>query len=162
MVFFDASIRGSSPIQPIIQRSAFAGHDSRLRTRIEFVLCRVLLATIRDLGNCPCPRCRILKEAIRNVGSAEDMASRSTSQRVDNPARQGIIAKARRLIYGKGLAVKTPKVEKILFAESWVPTMVRSVPDNLTSANIAFAYRTPSPRSSSRTASTFTPCLLLI
>ncbi|PBK93718.1 hypothetical protein ARMGADRAFT_1046004 [Armillaria gallica] len=59
---------------------------------------KVLIATIRDMGGCPCPGCTVTKAKIRGV------------------------AEARKLIYEQGYAINSEKVENLLKATSLVPT----------------------------------------
>ncbi|KJA13004.1 hypothetical protein HYPSUDRAFT_152056 [Hypholoma sublateritium FD-334 SS-4] len=47
---------------------------------------KVLLATIRNLGSYPCPRCLIPKEKIPEVGTKINDRQRETNQRVDTAA----------------------------------------------------------------------------
>jgi hypothetical protein len=84
-------------------------------------LCRVLLATIRNRGACPCPRCKTLFSDIYKLGFISDMNSRISKARVY--AMQTIIH-ARRFIYSLGLPVAGAAVNRLLQAESLVPTVV--------------------------------------
>lgn len=86
---------------------------------------RVLLASIRKNGGCPCPRCLIPKARIQNLGMVRDRQQRSTLQRLDDQGRQYKIEKARHLIYERNYAVDSSAVNKLLKAESLVPTSVR-------------------------------------
>lgn len=90
------------------------------------MLIRVLIATIRDLGDCPCVRCTIKKSQIREVGTPADMAIRTAQRRLDNEERQRKVDSARRLIYESGYVVNSDKVDKFLKSESLVPTEVCS------------------------------------
>ncbi|TRM55172.1 hypothetical protein BD626DRAFT_607153, partial [Schizophyllum amplum] len=83
---------------------------------------KVLIATIRDLGSCPCPRCTISKAQIRGLGSEDDRKTRRESRRVDDALRREKISDARDIIYDDGYAVNSQAVEDLLFDESWVPT----------------------------------------
>ena len=47
-----------------------------------------MIATIRDFGLYPCPRCLIPKEEISKIGSEDDRRTRRELQRVDNIERQ--------------------------------------------------------------------------
>lgn len=85
---------------------------------------RVLLATIRDKGFCPCPRCRISKSDIRKLGTAADMGRRQTLARHDNDERQRKVAIAREIIYDKKFAIDNDNVETLLKPQSLVPTLV--------------------------------------
>ncbi|KAI0309335.1 hypothetical protein OF83DRAFT_1072198, partial [Amylostereum chailletii] len=83
---------------------------------------RVKLATVRDKGRCPCPRCGVLMENTQQLGTVADMNFRRTHQRVDGPARWNAVWKARRLIYEDGHGVNSVAVERLLQGRSWVPT----------------------------------------
>jgi hypothetical protein len=82
---------------------------------------RVLLATIRDKGHCPCPRCLVLKTDIPKVGQKLDCRSRLSKART---YLRDTIQTARKFIYNLGLNVKGAAVERLLEAQSWVPTFV--------------------------------------
>lgn len=80
--------------------------------------------TIRDLGNCPCPRCLVQKHAIRNLGLVADMKIRRTKRRVDDERRQGRVESARTWIYKKGKGVASKFIDAFLKEASYVPTRV--------------------------------------
>ncbi|KAI9059487.1 hypothetical protein FKP32DRAFT_1657872 [Trametes sanguinea] len=84
---------------------------------------KVLLATIRDMGSCPCPRCLVRKDAISAVGTARDMASRTRNARVDSADRRYKVNRAREFIYEQGRGLGSKAVEDLLKAESLVPTV---------------------------------------
>ena len=86
---------------------------------------RVLLATIRNLGSFPCPRCLIPKEKLPEVGTKNDDRRRETNQRVANDHLFSDIRLARTWIYNKGYRVKAAAVERLLSPTSHVPTVVR-------------------------------------
>jgi hypothetical protein len=88
---------------------------------------RVLLATIRDKGKCPCPRCIISGEKIEELGLDSDRQTRVLHQRKNHPQLRKVIDSARKLIYVKGLGVKSAAVERGLRPLSLVPTKVRVV-----------------------------------
>jgi hypothetical protein len=85
---------------------------------------RVLLATIRDKGLCPCPRCLIPKEKIDLMGQVRDLA-----QRKDNPRNilYDTVQTARNFIHQLGLPINGSAVDKLLKPTSSVPTVVRHV-----------------------------------
>ncbi|KAI0026839.1 hypothetical protein K488DRAFT_91799 [Vararia minispora EC-137] len=85
---------------------------------------RVLLATVRDMGDCPCPRCKVKKADLANVGSASDMRTRFVNVRRDDKNFRDVVAAARAAIYKKGFVVNS-KVGAVgkLKNESLVPTM---------------------------------------
>lgn len=86
---------------------------------------RVLLATIRNLGNCPCPRCLVPKCDIYKVGTAVDREHRKTKARTDDEARQRRVDLARGFVYGEQrLPVNGVAVENQLKERSEVPTRV--------------------------------------
>ncbi|KAG6908713.1 hypothetical protein DXG01_003558, partial [Tephrocybe rancida] len=89
-----------------------------------FLPCRVLMATIRQLGGCPCPRCKIPKKNIHMMGSDSDRAARINLERRDDGDWRKKVTKARQSIYGKtNFAVDSAAVERELKPESLVPTL---------------------------------------
>ena len=88
---------------------------------------RILIASIRNLGNCPCPRCLIPLNRVHNLGMARDRTQRVTLARVDNSQRRNKISTARTLIYEKNLQVNCTAVEDLLKEMSLVPTTVRAI-----------------------------------
>lgn len=86
---------------------------------------RILMASIRNLGTCPCPRCHIPLNQVHNLGKPSDMLRRNSWARVDNSARRGDVNSARRLIYQQNYQVNSAAVERILRPNSLVPTVVR-------------------------------------
>ncbi|TFK49657.1 hypothetical protein OE88DRAFT_1632605 [Heliocybe sulcata] len=83
---------------------------------------KVLIATLRDMGQCPCPRCLVRKDCLQDLGNVEDQAMRTESRRVDSNDRQYKVDQARTLIYGDGYVVNSERVEELLKSESLVPT----------------------------------------
>ncbi|KAJ3778513.1 hypothetical protein FB446DRAFT_768429 [Lentinula raphanica] len=81
---------------------------------------KVLLATIRDLGNCPCPRCLCPKASLDQMGTRRDLALRKNTARTFLIDR---VKKAREYIYRKGFGIRSARVEELLKATSSVPTM---------------------------------------
>ncbi|CDO76810.1 hypothetical protein BN946_scf185033.g7 [Trametes cinnabarina] len=84
---------------------------------------KVLLATIRDMGNCPCPRCLVPKDRICEIGTPQDKVARERKARVDDASRKAIVQQARGFIMSKGLGVNSTAVEAILKPQSLVPTL---------------------------------------
>ncbi|KAJ3569072.1 hypothetical protein NP233_g5289 [Leucocoprinus birnbaumii] len=82
---------------------------------------KALLATIRFLGGCPCPRCKIKKDQICDLGTDSDNAIWE-DVRCDNKERQNLVEKARNLIFKKAKGVASACVEKLLKPLSMVPT----------------------------------------
>jgi hypothetical protein len=86
---------------------------------------RILLASIRQLGICPCPRCLIPLSEVHKLGTKRDIARRVTRARVDDQSRRGKVVAARRLIYQKNYPINSLAVENLLKEQSLVPTDVR-------------------------------------
>jgi hypothetical protein len=82
---------------------------------------RVLIATIKDMGSCACPRCLTLKSLFSSLGLLKDMKSRMSKLRVYAMAR---IVQVREFIYDWGNTVDGVKIEQTLREGSWVPTVV--------------------------------------
>lgn len=82
------------------------------------------MATIRDKGRCPCPRCKITKDNISGVATPDDMAARENLRRVDTDDRRKKVHDARKLIYEEGYVPNSTHVENLLKEESLVPTEV--------------------------------------
>ncbi|KAH7908632.1 hypothetical protein BJ138DRAFT_1204895 [Hygrophoropsis aurantiaca] len=81
---------------------------------------KVLIAAMRDMGRCPCPRCLVSKQAMDRIGLLRDIQLRLTR------TRQYVLQKvqeARRLIFQCAKAVDSIYVDRILGSESWVPTI---------------------------------------
>lgn len=85
---------------------------------------RVLIATVRDKGKCPCPRCLVTFEKIPSLGDADDRACRIQTARVDDALHREVIQDARQFIHQDGYVVNSDKVEELLQPESLVPTVV--------------------------------------
>ncbi|KAG2099546.1 uncharacterized protein F5147DRAFT_777234 [Suillus discolor] len=83
---------------------------------------KVLLASIKFLGQCPCSRCLVKKTDIPKMGTKLDLRRRDRLQRVDDNSRCHNIAKARSLIFEKGAPVSGTWVNGLLNDESLVPT----------------------------------------
>ena len=82
---------------------------------------RVLLATIRDKGLCPCPRCLISKSKLDQLGLQRDITiriSRFQSYMADK------VEIARKAIYALGKPIGSAAVEVLLKEFSGVPTEV--------------------------------------
>lgn len=110
-------------IPPIILKSEFL-HDKFLATVLILYPIRALLATIRNLGKTPCPRCMVPKERIKDLGTANDVARRVNLARHDSHPLRSTIKRARAAIYERGKGVKSTAVEDVLGPNSYVPTIV--------------------------------------
>lgn len=114
-------IPGSLHTLPITQRSESNDRGCLIyHELIQFN--RVLLATIRDQGLCPCPRCTVPKSLLDRLATKSDLKSRVNDIRVY--LRQRILD-ARTFIYKMALPITGVAVENILKPTSLVPTMVR-------------------------------------
>jgi hypothetical protein len=85
---------------------------------------RILIASIRNLGRCPCPRCLIPLDRVANMGMRRDMTQRETLARIDDVHRRSRVAAARESIYEKNLSINGVGVERLLYEDSLVPTAV--------------------------------------
>ncbi|KAF7341461.1 GLOBIN domain-containing protein [Mycena venus] len=82
---------------------------------------KVLLATIKYFGGCPCPRCFIEKDKIPEMGTKADMRRRQNT-RQDTTWYRFIINLVRRWIFEHGFLVAGAAVARNLKQYSWVPT----------------------------------------
>nr|GAT49693.1 predicted protein [Mycena chlorophos] len=83
---------------------------------------KALLATIRNLGKCPCPRCLLPKEQVPDMGMDLDQKRREKLVRIDDDHRRSRIARVRTWIYEWGYRIKAAAVERWLSPFSEVPT----------------------------------------
>ncbi|KAF8833975.1 hypothetical protein BDN67DRAFT_863774, partial [Paxillus ammoniavirescens] len=84
---------------------------------------KVLIACIRNLGTCLCPRCLIPKDRVHNLGTNRDSQACHVLARMDSAELCDKILNAHKLIYDKNYAVDTAQVEALLKPESLVPTL---------------------------------------
>ncbi|KZV69074.1 hypothetical protein PENSPDRAFT_735574 [Peniophora sp. CONT] len=85
---------------------------------------KVLIATTRDMGDCPCPRCKVRKSDLGNVGTTNDARTRTEDIRRADDSFRKKVDDARDMIYRKGYVVdsKSGAVGR-LKEESLVPTV---------------------------------------
>lgn len=88
---------------------------------------RVLIATIRNNGDCPCPRCLVQKADIPNLGKILDMRRRTTKARHDDEAYREKVREARALIYEGKYVVNSKKLDRFMQSQCLVPTRVFSI-----------------------------------
>jgi len=83
---------------------------------------RILLANIKNLGQCPCPRCMVKLTEVRDLGKEMD---RQRHANVRKPTRNvlHLVRKARKAVF-KGYKVSDSRIEKLLGGGSRVPTIV--------------------------------------
>ncbi|KJA21107.1 hypothetical protein HYPSUDRAFT_141225, partial [Hypholoma sublateritium FD-334 SS-4] len=83
---------------------------------------KVLLSTIRNMGDCPCPRCLIPKKHAHWLGTKRDKRQRISLARVDNLHHRVNISSARKIIYQDNRTVDSIFIQRILQPKSLVPT----------------------------------------
>jgi hypothetical protein len=116
-----------SHIQLTIRRSGSPAYFCWSRSYMHSIIDRILIASIRNLGKCPCPRCLIPLNRVHNLGMVLDRAQRVTMARLDdNESRKRVFA-ARRLIYKKNMQVYSKAVNDLLEETSQVPTAVSGI-----------------------------------
>jgi hypothetical protein len=92
-----------------------------LSLRVIHIFDRTLLATIRDQGVCPCPRCLIPKPKLDRLGLVSDSKNRiDKARKFDTDS----VNKARKAIYELGKPIGGIHVQRLLKASSAVPTSV--------------------------------------
>ncbi|KAH9954823.1 hypothetical protein BGW80DRAFT_390490, partial [Lactifluus volemus] len=82
---------------------------------------KVLLATIKSMGQCPCPHCLVEKDQIAFMGTKLDMKRRRDKARQDSEARQQHVDRARKRIYEFGDRVNAKRFEDLFGPTSAVP-----------------------------------------
>jgi hypothetical protein len=82
----------------------------------------MLMACLRYLSLCPCPRCLVLKSRIPMIGSKTDSKQRISLARVDSAGRRKKIEIARKLMFEEGVNITSSKIDNILRPTSLVPT----------------------------------------
>ncbi|KAH9487419.1 hypothetical protein JR316_0001494 [Psilocybe cubensis] len=82
---------------------------------------KILLATIRYLAKCPCPRCLMPMFRIGDLGTRVDDQRRQHT-RVDTASRQHKVEISRQHIFERGKGVKSTAVENLLQEDSSTPT----------------------------------------
>jgi hypothetical protein len=121
---------------------------------------RVILSGIKNLGQCPCPRCLTKKTEINLMGTKRDMKRRIRRMRKDDRKHHREVEDARKLIFQLGVPVDGSRVKKILNDESLVPTRVSFHQHFDLYRLIISKHRTHSRRSYVLTDSTASGCSL--
>ena len=85
---------------------------------------RTLIATIKDFGSCPCPRCLVLTDQIYTLGREDDRKCREELRHQDNDERRKKVDDARKSLYDEGYAIAGDHVNGLLKDKSLVPTKV--------------------------------------
>ncbi|KAH6886502.1 hypothetical protein BKA70DRAFT_1123239 [Coprinopsis sp. MPI-PUGE-AT-0042] len=75
---------------------------------------KILLACIKYLGACPCPKCLVRKSKIPLIGWDRDMSFREKNPRVMNSTTQEAVEEVRRLIFENGVALSNKNFDEIL------------------------------------------------
>ena len=83
----------------------------------------MLLATIRDKGLCPCPRCLIPKTNLDRVGHIADAKNWINQARKYEDTTE-LVKTAQKAIYEEGVPIGGAYVEQLLKPTSTVPTLV--------------------------------------
>ncbi len=83
-----------------------------------------MIAGVRTLGHCPCPRCCIRLDKVHLLGKERDRADRVKLARQDDDAHRLAVKNARKLIYEQNYAVDGSKVKAPLNSQSLVATAV--------------------------------------
>lgn len=120
---------------------------------------RVLLASIKYLAQCPCPRCLVKKDQIGDLGTKFDSQWHDQIWE-DNSNRKGNIEMTRSWIFEKGRGILSAAVERVLSPMSLVPTRVRLYSSFF--IKVSSFRRMPSLPPSPNSASISTRCLLWI
>ena len=110
MVSRGVYFHGSLPIRQIILKSTFLYYMLCLSLYNHF---RIVLATIKFLGDCLCPLCTCVKKEVRGLGTKADERRRSVI-RVDSEERQNMVEKAREWIFQQGRAVTSEAIDNYL------------------------------------------------
>ena len=87
--------------------------------------CRILLACMKFLGNCPCPRCLVTKDKICKLGTKIDQWVHDKKACVDNGARCWSIKGVRKAMFDLGCSIASKAVKGAIGAKLLVPTWVR-------------------------------------
>jgi len=113
------TLASSHTLLTILKSMSFLSPICRFLIHSNF--CRTLLATIRDQGLCPCPRCLVLKSNTDRVGLVAD-----TKTRIEKARKYlaDAVNEARKAIYILGLPIGGAAVERLLKPTSSVPTKV--------------------------------------
>jgi hypothetical protein len=95
---------------------------------------RVILSTIKFLGDCLCPLCTCAKKKVRELGTKADETRRSTI-RVDSEERQNMVERAWEWIFQQGRAVTSEAIDNYL-GLSMLPIRVIPFPEHLEENNL--------------------------
>jgi hypothetical protein len=85
---------------------------------------RILIVSIRNLGQCPCPHCLIPLDHVAKMGMCQDMTQCRTLAWVDDVKWHNRVERAHEKIYEMGYVVDSMVVKDLLQEDSLVPTAV--------------------------------------
>ena len=88
--------------------------------------CRILLACVKFLGTCLCPRCLVTKDKICKLGTKLDLWVRDKKACVNDRAHQLSIENVHKAIFDFGCSIASKAVEGVIGAKSLVPTRVHN------------------------------------
>ena len=88
------------------------------------IIYRILIACIKYLANCLCPRCTVHTSEVSELGKKLDMRHRETKQRQDSEKHQSDVNAAREKIFKQGRIVEGEAVKKDLDKESYTTARV--------------------------------------
>ena len=83
----------------------------------------MLVAALKPLATCLCPRCLVEKNEVHKAGTPEDDEHRMNTSRVDSAVVHGKIRRARKLIF-QGRSINSRRVKDLLNAQSLNPVQV--------------------------------------
>src|SRR6266511_1919407 len=103
------TLASSHTLLTILKSMSFLSPICRFLIHSNF--CRTLLATIRDQGLCPCPRCLVLKSNTDRVGLVADKDSH-----IEKACKYlaDTVNEAHKAIYTLGLSIGGAAVERLL------------------------------------------------
>ncbi|KAG2046721.1 hypothetical protein BDR06DRAFT_898681 [Suillus hirtellus] len=84
---------------------------------------KTLLASIKFLAQCPCPRCLIPKTKIGGIGTKADQRWCENEIREDGNGLWSIIKRVREWLYVQGKNITSVHVKRMLALQSLVPTL---------------------------------------
>ncbi|KAI0667060.1 hypothetical protein C8Q78DRAFT_1140637 [Trametes maxima] len=82
---------------------------------------KMLIATLRDKGRCPCPHCLVMFNTVHEVGTSGDRDGRCLNTRETIIQQDERVQEARKIIYNDGYVVNSDRVEELLREHSLVP-----------------------------------------
>jgi hypothetical protein len=95
---------------------------------------RTLLACIKFLAQCPCPRCLILKSKVGDLGKKVDRRRRERYIREDSHWLRSTVTMVRDWLYRQGINITSKRVKDNLGPRSLIPTLVSGIYDALTAS----------------------------